>query len=180
MATEQTAQTARAEAGAVADTVKDETRQVAQQAQQQATNALHQIQGDVRTRANEEATKFAQTLHETSRQLQTMADHSGEQGFVASLVREGSNATERLGTRLDQGGLDAVMSDMRSWARRQPGTFLLGAVAAGFAVGRLVRNMRDDDASNVGDNGNGYRALPSSASLGDRLDPMRGVGGGGA
>jgi hypothetical protein len=178
MATEQTAQTARAEAGAVADTVKDETWNVAQQAQQQATNALHQVQGDVRSRANEEATKFAQTLHGTSRQLQTMANGAGEQGFVASLVREGSDATERLATRLDQGGLDAVMADMRSWARRQPGTFLLGAVAAGFVVGRLVRNRSHDGASNGSDTGNAYRALPATASLGDRLDPARGVGGG--
>ena len=111
MATEQTAQTARAEAGAVAGTVKDETKNVAQEAQQQASSALHQVQDDVRARANEEATKFAQTLHDTSRQLQSMAGATDDQGVASSLVREGANATERLASRLDQGGVDAVMAD---------------------------------------------------------------------
>ena len=66
MATEQTAQAARAEAGAVADKVKEETKNVAQQAQQQATTALRQVQGDLRDRANDETSKFAQTLHDTA------------------------------------------------------------------------------------------------------------------
>jgi len=178
MATEQTAQTARAEAGAVAESVKDETKNVAQEAKQQATHALHQVQEDVRCRANEEASKFAQTLHDTSRQLQSMVDASSEQGFVASLVREGSGATERLATRLDQGGLDAIMADMRSWARRQPGTFVFGALAAGFVVGRLARNLGDSNGSPRVDDENGYRARSASASLSDRLDPARAVGGG--
>jgi len=83
-----------------------------------------------------------------------------------------------LATRLDQGGLDAVMADMRSWARRQPGTFLLGAVAAGFVVGRVVRAVKDDGTVDGSDNGDGHRALSETASFGDRLDPARGVGGG--
>ena len=99
MATEQTVQTARAEAGAVAGTVKEETKNVAQEAQQQASSALHQVQDDVRTRANEEATKFAQTLHNTSQQLQSMAGAAGDNGVASSLVREGASATERLATR---------------------------------------------------------------------------------
>jgi hypothetical protein len=177
MATEQTAQTARAEAGAVAEKVKEETKTVAQQAQQQASSAVHQVQQDVRQRANEEATKFAQTLHETSRQLQQMSGAADDQGVAATLVREGSNATERLASRLDQGGLDAVMADIRSWARRQPGTFLLGAAAAGFVAGRLVRNLSGDGTSSNA--GNGYRAMPTTPELSDRLDPELGIGGAG-
>ncbi len=176
MATEQTAQSARAEAGAVADTVKEETKNVAQEAQQQASTALHQMRADVRVRANEQATQFAVTLHDTSRQLQSMAGSAGEQGLVASLVREGSNVTERLATRLDQGGLDTLLADARSWARRQPGTFLLGAAVAGFVAGRIIRNV-GNDGQPMRTPGNGYRAVPAAAELGDRFDPARGVGG---
>ena len=162
MATEQTAQTARAEAGAVAGTVKEETKNVAQEAQQQASSALHQVQDDVRTRANEEATKFAQTLHDTSKQLQSMAGAAGDQGVASSLVREGANATERLASRLDQGGVDAVMADARSFARRKPGAFLLGAVTVGFLTGRLARNLSGGSQPAPNGADNGHRAIPAS------------------
>jgi hypothetical protein len=167
MASEQTAQNARAEAGAVADTVREETKNVAQQAQQQATSALHQVQGDVRSRADVEAQKFAQTLHDTSRQLGSMAGAANEQGMASNLVREGANATERLASRLDESGIDGVMADMRSWARRRPGAFLFGAVAAGFVTGRVVRNLSSDGQMAPQNGGNGFRTLPATTATGE-------------
>jgi hypothetical protein len=178
MATEQTAQKARAEAGAVAGTVKEETKNVAQEAQQQASSALHQVQDDVRTRANEEATKFAQTLHDTSRKLESMAGAAGDGGVASSLVRESANATERLAARLDQGGIDAIMADARAFARRRPGAFLLGAVAVGFVSGRLVRNLNGGGQSAPKDAGNGHRGIPASADMGTAFDAQPGTNGG--
>jgi len=166
MATEQMAQNARAEAGAVAGTLKEETKNVAQEAQQQAADTLHQVQNDMRTRANEEAGKVAQTLHSTSRQLQSMAGATDQQDLVARLTREGANAAERIASRLDQGGFDAIMADLRSWARRQPGTFLLGALAAGFVTGRLVRNLAgDEQAQSTSHTSNGYGGYPEAVDL---------------
>ena len=141
----QTEQSARAEAGAMAETVKDETKGVAREAQQQARTAVHQIQDDLRGRADAEASRFAETLHATGRQLSSMADAAGNGGVMPSIVREGASAVERLGTRLDQGGLDAVMVDVRRWARRSPGSFLLGAAALGFVAGRVARNLAGSD-----------------------------------
>ena len=143
MATEQTAQTARAEAGAVAGTVKEETKNVVQEAQQQASSALHQVQDDVRTRANEEATKFAQTLHDTSQQA---PDRWPVRPAIRALRRawsaKAANATERLASRLDQGGVDAVMArHARVRPAAGPAAFLLGAVTVGFLTGRLARNL---------------------------------------
>ena len=75
-----------------------------------------------------------------------MADAADNGGVMPSIVREGASAVERLGTRLDQGGLDAVMIDVRRWARRSPGSFLLGAAALGFVAGRVARNLAGSDA----------------------------------
>jgi len=181
MATEQTVQTARAEAGAVAGTVKEETKNVAQEAQQQASSALHQVQDDVRTRANEEATKFAQTLHNTSQQLQSMAGAAGDNGVASSLVREGASATERLATRLDQGGVEALMADARAFARRRPGAFLLGAVTVGFLSGRLVRNLSGSGSQPAPrELDNGHRAIPASGDMGNAFDSQAGTNGGSA
>jgi len=143
----QTEQSARAEAGAVAETLKDETKGVAREAQQQARTAFHQIQDDVRSQADAGATRFAETLHAAGRQLSSMADAADNGGVMPSIVREGASAVEKLGTRLDQGGLDAVTADVRRWARRSPGSFLLGAAALGFVAGRVARNLAGADAA---------------------------------
>ena len=157
MATEQTVQTARAEAGAVAGTVKEETKNVAEEAQQQASSALHQVQDDVRTRANEEATKFAQTLHNTSQQLQSMAGAAGDNGVASSLVREGASATERLATRLDQGGVEALMADARAFARRAARR-VLARRGHGGVPHRSPRSEPERQRQPTGSQGIGQRA----------------------
>jgi hypothetical protein len=51
---------------------------------------------------------------------------------------------------MDQRGVEGVLDDVRSFARRRPGVFLLGAGIAGFAVGRLVRGAKDAPTSRPG------------------------------
>ncbi len=134
--------TTRDESSQIASTARDEARNVTETAREQARSAASRMQDELRQRAGEEASKLAQTLRDTSRQLATMAGSSGdEQSFAAGLVREVSNATGRVASRLDEGGFDSMLADVRSWARRNPGGFLLGAAVAGFAMGRLVRHL---------------------------------------
>ena len=148
---------ARTQATEVASTAKDEARDVMQQAKEQAKSTARQLQNDLRDRANSEATKFAQTLREASYRMHTMADSAGsEQSLPASAVREGAQAAERLASRLDEGGLDSIMADFRTWARRNPGGFLLGGAVAGFIVGRAARNFTNNGGTTTnGSNGHG-------------------------
>lgn len=152
MPAQQTTEAARSEARAVQGTVKEEAAHVAEQAREQARTTAHRVQDDLRRRGDEEARRVAQTLRETSDRLRSMAEHTGEQdGFLHGLVREGADATDRLASRLDDGGLEALTADVRSWARRRPGAFLLGAAATGFVIGRLVRNLGgEQDGSRSG------------------------------
>src|SRR5690242_13023153 len=141
MTASETASDARQEAGAVAETVKDESKQLAQTAGEQTRTVMHQVQDDVRERAGQEAGKVAEALHAASRQLSEMASAGQEQaGVLPAVAREGANASDRIASRLDEGGIDAIFADVRAWARRNPGTFIFGAVAAGFVAGRVVRN----------------------------------------
>jgi hypothetical protein len=164
MQTENTTSRAREQAGEVAGTAKEEAKGVAHEASEQARETVRNLQSDIRSRANEQATKVSQTLRDTSRQLQSMADSGSDSGGVmSSLAREGANAADRLASRLDRGGVEAVVADVRAWGRRNPGTFLLGAATLGFVTGRIVRNM-----SSEGDGGNG-----SSGANGSTRDASR-------
>ncbi len=132
----------RTQASQVAETATGGARDVMQQARDQAKSTARKVQDDVRQRANEEASKFAETLRSASTQLDSMAQSAGgDDSLAANLVREGAQASRRLATHIDEGGLERVMADVRSWARRNPGGFLLGAAFAGFVAGRVARNL---------------------------------------
>jgi hypothetical protein len=164
---------ARTQATEVASTAKDEARDVVQQAREQAKTTARQVQSDLRDRANAEATKFAQTLREASSRMQAMAECAGpEQSLPANAVREGAQAAERIASRLDEGGVESIMADFRTWARRNPGGFLLGGAVAGFLVGRAARNFTSNGGTSTnGSNGQGryesyYEDFSETASTG--------------
>jgi hypothetical protein len=137
-----TTDVARSEAANVAQAAGAQTREVMQETKHQVKSAVGNVQDDLRARANDEASKFARTLHDASRQMQSMAQSgAGQPSLATNLVREGAQAAERLASRLDEGGIDRVAGDFRTWARRNPGGFLLGAGVVGFLMGRVARNL---------------------------------------
>ena len=70
-----------------------------------------------------------------------MGQASAEHGGVAATAVCGvADQVDRGARRLSEGDLDTALDDVKRFARNRPGTFLLGAVGAGFAVGRLLRH----------------------------------------
>ena len=52
-----------------------------------------------------------------------------------------SRSTSRQAARfLDERGAQGLLDSARDYARRKPGTFLLGAAVAGFLVGRVAKS----------------------------------------
>ena len=137
----QAATTSREEAANVTETVQSEVKDVAQKAKSEAESALHQMVDDVRAQAEGQASKIAETMHHASGELRSMADAGEPKSVASTLVREGADAAERLAGKLEDGGIEGALAEVRSFARRSPGVFRLGAAAAGFAAGRLIRNF---------------------------------------
>src|SRR4051794_40761400 len=153
---EKVTQTSREQASEVTSTAKDEARDVMQQAGQQVRSTARHVQDDVRERMNSEASKLAQTLHATGQQMRAMAAaNEDESSVVASVVRESAQAADRVAARLEDGGVDALFAQVRTWARQNPGGFLLGAAVSGFAAGRLARNLTGESENG----GSSSRAL---------------------
>jgi hypothetical protein len=156
-----TVETAKTEMSSVTDHAAQQARVVTHEAGEQARSAMDRVQGDLRTRADEEAGKLARTLHETSEQLRAMSCAGGfESSMPATLAQEGARAAEQLASRLEQGA-DMVVADIRSWARRNPGGFLLGAAVGGFLIGRVVRNLPSSNGGGWSTAGNGSMPEPT-------------------
>jgi hypothetical protein len=165
-----TVETAKTEMSNVTDHAAQQARVVTREAGDQARSAIDRVQDDLRTRADEEAGKLARTLHETSDQLRAMSGAAGyESSMPATLAEEGARAAEKLASRLEQGA-DTVMADIRSWARRNPGGFLLGAAVGGFLIGRVVRNLPSSSSgpswSAAGNGSTSDPALPPAMPAG--------------
>ncbi len=135
------AEHAKGKAGDVAGSAKSEARSVAQDAKNQAADVLGTARSELRNQAADQAKTLSSTLGDIGRQLGDMADNSNEpEAQVAQLTRSAADTLTQRAERIDREGIDGVVDDVKRFARNRPGAFLLGSVAAGFAIGRLAKH----------------------------------------
>ena len=153
----------------VAGTAKDEALNVASTAADQARNVLGDARQQVATQMNDQATtqrdNLAQTLRTLGDDLQQMVEQGPGQGMATDLAREVSDRVRALSSHLEGREPGQLLDEARDFARRRPGTFLLGALAAGVVAGRMFRATADGAAAaslaesgeTTGTSGTGYR-----------------------
>jgi hypothetical protein len=128
------------QARSIAETGKEEATKVLGEVRSQTSNLVGEAGHQVRDRAQTQVGNAARMLGGMSDELDCMAASSMSDSPLTSLARDGATAMRSLSRRLEEGGLDAAMQDVRSFARRRPVVFLTGAFAVGMIAGRLVRN----------------------------------------
>lgn len=148
----ETASTAADQGKHVAGTAKDEALDVAGTAAEQARSVVSDARQQVTSQLNDQATTGRDRLSETLRtfgdDLQQMAEGQGPaQGMATDLAREVSDRVRALGSHLEGREPTQLLDDARDFARRRPGTFLIGALAAGVVAGRLFRATADGAAA---------------------------------
>lgn len=74
-----------------------------------------------------------------------MADRSEQSGPVSELARQGADRINGVAGWLEQREPGDLLDQVRGYARRSPGTFLLGAALLGVAAGRLTRGVTSGD-----------------------------------
>ena len=105
------------------------------------SEATSQVEDQSRTQRD----RIVETLRTFGDDLDKMATQS-DGGMAADLAREGASRARELSSQLDGREPRDLLDDVRSFARRKPGTFLLGALAAGVVAGRLTRGAKDGTA----------------------------------
>jgi F0F1-type ATP synthase membrane subunit b/b' len=142
---QQAASTAADEGKHVAGVVAEEATSIADEAKDHARNlvseARSQLQGQVDDQSRQQKDMLVGTLSTFGDDLASMAQNgSGLAADVAHQVAERANSLSR---HLDGREPSDLLDDVRRFARQRPGTFLLGALAAGVIVGRLARGTKD-------------------------------------
>jgi hypothetical protein len=161
-----TAGAAKEQASQVGQTAKESGQRVAGTAAEQGKNVLHESTNQVRRLTNQ-ATQQAQEqtraqkdkastgLRSLSDELHGLAEGRGTQNSMLSdFAKQAADKAQDLAGWLENREPGELLDEVRQLARRKPGTFLVGSLAAGLVAGRLTRGAvdasRDTDENGAG------------------------------
>ena len=150
-------ETAKQAGSQVAATATDQAKQVAQETQRQAKDLLDQGRAQVKDQVVTQQQKAGQSLTSLAQELRSLANGTSEgaPGPARDLLEQASSSVENFASMLQNREPAQLLDDVRSFARRKPGMFLLGAAAAGVLAGRLTSGVKAAH-SNSGPSSNGY------------------------
>jgi hypothetical protein len=152
------------QAGAVAGTAKGQAGQVVSDARAHAQDLMGQTTSQLGAQADEQTQRLSGNLKTLSEHFSTMAS-SGEPGSTAhTLVDEASRRSADLSSYLDGRQFGGIINDVKDFARRRPGAFILGSAVAGLMVGRLGRAVKDAPDTKDG-------AAPDTPAVGHPATP---------
>lgn len=147
-------QTAKEKGTEVASTAADQAKNVAGEAKNQARHLLQETQTQVREQVGSQKEKATGGLRSISDELRSLADGTqiGQpSGMIADLARQASDKIQDIATWIESREPADVLEEVRQLARRKPGSFLLGAAAAGALAGRMTRGAVDAQRSQSSD-----------------------------
>ena len=151
------------QAGAdVVDTVKEQAGQVTAETGRQAKQLLTDAQSELADQAAATQQRAAHGLQSLADELRGMADASEQDGVATDVARQAADKVRQLSQWLEDRDPGTLLDDVRSYARRRPGTYLGMAAGAGVLAGRLTRGLSAKQE-------NGSAAPTASAHIPDEL-----------
>jgi hypothetical protein len=155
------------------DAAKEQTRQTGERLREEASNIASKAKDAVSERAHEGKETVAASMTDFAAAVRKASDELGErdQSMAASLVREVASGLEDASRAIHGRSVGELTRSVSSFARRQPAAFLLGATAAGIALGRFVKateDRHDDGDRNAAGQNAGSAGYPTSGGFRDR------------
>ncbi|MGY1619395.1 hypothetical protein ACI797_21860 [Geodermatophilus sp. SYSU D00691] len=155
-------QTAQQAGSQVASTAADQAKEVVHETQRQAKDLLEQGRSQLKDQTVAQQQKAAQGLSSLAQELRGLADGSsqGAPGPARDLLQQAAGFVENFSGKLQNREPADLLEEVRSFARRKPGTFLIGAALLGVAAGRLTSGVKaahsDSGSSGQHAAGTGY------------------------
>ncbi|MEU5905208.1 hypothetical protein [Micromonospora sp. NPDC047527] len=181
--------------GAVAHTAKEQGTEVGREAARQARDLYGEARTQLASQTGEQQRRAAGGLRSIADEMRSMAEQGGQAGPVSELTRQAADRVHGVAGWLEEREPGDLINEVRGYARRNPGTFLVGAAVLGVLAGRLTRGITatGDDSGNAsaGYRGAGAydpeqtaviptpppapRAAPDAVPPGGYLDPTPGT-----
>ena len=158
------ASTATGAAKDVASTATDQAKTVVSEAATQARDLVGEARTQVRNQAGTQTQKAAQSVRSLAGELEGMAQGQAPQGPAGDVVRQLASKGNDLAGYLERAEPEQLLEDVRAWARRKPGLFLGGAAAAGFVAARLAKGAKQ--AGQAQSEATSYEPYPVTSDYG--------------
>ena len=170
------ADTAKQAGAQVADTVKEQAGQVTAEAKNQAKQLLSQAQSELSEQAAGTQQRVSEGLRALADELSGMARNSEQDGVATDLARQAADRARTAAGWLADRDPGSLLDEVRTFARRKPGTYLALALGAGVLAGRLTRGLTaptDDHTTDTGTLAFRPRARPTYQVTTGRHGPHR-------
>lgn len=135
----QAAGTATEEAGRVAGVAKGQAHEVASEIGTQARDLVGELKTQVHDQSISQRDRLAENLRRFGDDLDQMRQSSTRSGLATDLTGMAATRAREVSTFLGEHEPGDLIEELRGFARRRPGLFLLGAAVAGVVAGRLTR-----------------------------------------
>jgi hypothetical protein len=152
-------------AGQVAQTAVEHAHEVKDEAVRQARDLAGEARQQVSSQVGQQHQALVSNLRSLGSELGSMTQSTeGQSGVATELVSQAKDRIDGLANWLDGREPGQLLDEARNYARRRPGMFLVGALAAGVVAGRLTRGVvaahtSDDPSGQSG--GATQESLPS-------------------
>jgi vacuolar-type H+-ATPase subunit H len=127
-------------ARSMTETAKEEGKAVVGTAKEETARLTSSARAELHKQGDEQTHRMAERVRDVADQLEGLKRGEAPTGTTATVLDEVGTRAQRIAARLDEGGIDAVTSDVKQFARQRPGLFLLGAFGLGIVAGRTLRN----------------------------------------
>ena len=153
--------------------MKEQAGQVTAEAGKQAKQLLSQAQSELTEQAAATQQRVAEGLHALADELTGMTRNSDQDGPATDLARQAADKAHQAAGWLADRDPGTLLDEVRSFARRKPGTYLAIALGAGVLAGRLTRGLTApaDDTPNS-TTGSHLHGIVGGAAQ-HRTDPVR-------
>ena len=160
--------TAASEGKRVAGIAGDEAQKVLGETKHQARALMDEARGQLEEQSRTQRDRLVEMLGTLGQDLDRMAGQT-ESGLASELVGNAAARVQTVSRHLEGREPAQLVDDVRDFARRRPGVFLLGALAAGVVAGRVARGAQkahsDSSSTSTGGSGLGQqRATEYDAS----------------
>jgi hypothetical protein len=170
------AQRAAGSTGQVAQTAKEEAKGVVQEATTEARDLAGKARTEVKVKFDDQRQRLSGALRTSGQELAQFARSEEQSQLTKELARRAGEYAQNVGDYLDRADTGRIFNDVRSFARRRPGTFLLVAAIGGVVVGRLTRSVMASQPSTGATNATSYEpsgTMTTTPGYGDGVTAAR-------
>lgn len=132
----------------LATTLKEQAGQVSGELRDQALQLVEEARTLLQSRADSQTEKLAQGLRRLGNKAGAVAQGwPNEESSVRQYVWQLAEKLDVAADEIELRGVDGLVDEVQTFARRNPTAFIVGAAIVGFGVGRVIRaSSAADDA----------------------------------